>query len=557
MLASWAGGLLVVVPDDQPRPSRARHDARLADDRLQHRAGGARLDRVRAAARLHGPRAATSPAALKEAGPTGCGTASPLVGGKGPRRGPGRAGAGPPVRRGALRPQPRARFSAQDTGIDGRAAPRRRRRMPRPPATRGTRSGQFDLQVLDRLRAVPAVEAAALSWMPPISNTMGNWTQSIMVDGVPPRGGALRLLQRRVARVLRHGRHAASSAAATSRTRTSRHPRRSSSSTKRWRGTYFPGADPIGHRITIGKAASRQNLEIVGVVQDAKYRTLQEPARSIAYLSIAQVEDVTLGTRICSRRFARRISRPRRPPRARSVRAIDPRVPVHVETVADRIRESTLTERLIAVLAAALGVAALILACAGLYGLLAYAVSRHGREIGLRIALGARPASVLWMVQRESLVLAAIGIVAGLGGALALGRFVRTMLFQVTPADPARAGRGQPVMLAVASGGRVSSRPGAPRGRSRRRAETGVIPPQGGSSVGADDSLLWARHDARPELTRPALLRDSRADDRPGAAGDDHPGRQAARRPRRQPAGRRRPDRRRDGSSASARRAGR
>ena len=145
------------------------------------------------------------------------------------------------------------------------------------------------------------------------------------------------------------------------------------------------------------------------------------------------------------------------------VRTIDPRVPVHVETVADRIRESTLTERLIAILAGALGVAALILACAGLYGLLAYAVSRHGREIGLRIALGARPASVLWMVQRESLVLAALGIAAGLGGALALGRLIRTMLFQITPADPAGADRGQPRHAAGRVGGRVPCRPGAPR----------------------------------------------------------------------------------------------
>ena len=81
---------------------------------------------------------------------------------------------------------------------------------------------------------------------------------------------------------------------------------------------------------------------------------------------------------------------------------------------------------LIAALTSVLGIVALVLACTGLYGLLAYAVSRHGREIGLRIALGARPSSALWMVQRESLVLAAVGIAAGLAGALALGRFVRT-----------------------------------------------------------------------------------------------------------------------------------
>jgi ABC-type antimicrobial peptide transport system permease subunit len=127
-------------------------------------------------------------------------------------------------------------------------------------------------------------------------------------------------------------------------------------------------------------------------------------------------------------------------------------VPLRLETVADRIRESTLNERLIAVLAGALGAAALILACAGLYGLLAYGVSRHSREIGLRIALGARPASVHWMVERESLALVALGIAAGLGGALALGRFVRTMLFDVTPADPIALAAASAVMLLVACG---------------------------------------------------------------------------------------------------------
>ena len=134
-----------------------------------------------------------------------------------------------------------------------------------------------------------------------------------------------------------------------------------------------------------------------------------------------------------------------------AARAIDPRVPIRIQTVADRVRESTVNERLIAALSAALGIAALILACAGLYGLLAYAVSRHQQEIGLRIALGARPASVLWMIQRESLVLALLGTAAGLAGALALGGFVRSLLFQVTPADPIALGAAGIVMLIVAS----------------------------------------------------------------------------------------------------------
>jgi ABC-type antimicrobial peptide transport system permease subunit len=214
---------------------------------------------------------------------------------------------------------------------------------------------------------------------------------------------------------------------------------------------FFPGANPIGHRISIGKGASRQNLEIVGIAQDTKYRTLQEPPRSIAYLAAAQTDETQGSRNLFAEIRTANVAVAAVAARA-AVRQLDARIPVRIETVADRVRESTLNERLIAVLAGALGVAALVLACAGLYGLLACAVSRHGREIGLRMALGARPASVLWMVQRESLVLAGLGIAAGLSGALALGRFVRSMLFQVTPDDPIALGLASTAMLLVAAG---------------------------------------------------------------------------------------------------------
>jgi putative ABC transport system permease protein len=309
---------------------------------------------------------------------------------------------------------------------------------------------EFDMQVLATLRAMPGIEAAALSWMPPISNTMGNWTQSITIDGTQLAGDGRYVYFNgispeyfdTVGTILRRGRTFAE-------TDTASTPRIVIVNETLAR-QYFRGEDPIGHRISIGKAGSRKDLDIVGVVQDAKYRTLQEPARSIAYLPIAQAEDVTTGRDLFAEVRATNLTVAAAAART-AVRSLDPRVPVHIETIDDRIRESTLNERLIAALTSVLGIVALVLACTGLYGLLAYAVSRHGREIGLRIALGARPSSVLWMVQRESLVLAAVGIATGLAGALALGRFVRTLLFQVTPADPVALTGACLVMLAVAS----------------------------------------------------------------------------------------------------------
>jgi predicted permease len=317
----------------------------------------------------------------------------------------------------------------------------------------GVALDQFHAQLLDRLRSVPGVEAAALAWKPPISYPGGSWTQSIAVDGGPVTLSDAPSVYfnsvspgyfATVGMALRRGRDL-------SVLDTAESPR-VTVVTEALARHYFPVQDPVGHRISIGTSPVLQNVEIVGVVQDTKYRTLQEPTRNIAYLPSVQHAVLRSG----SNRNLVAVARVASPARTASLilqqaRELDRRVPIRIETVADRIRESTLNERLIAALTAGLGLIALILACAGLYGLLAYAVSRHGREIGVRIALGARPASVLWMVQRESLTLAAIGILTGLAAALALGRFVETMLFQVTPADPAALAAASLVMLAVAS----------------------------------------------------------------------------------------------------------
>jgi putative ABC transport system permease protein len=313
--------------------------------------------------------------------------------------------------------------------------------------------GPFHTALLERLRATPGVEEAALAWKPPISYPGGSWTQTIAIDG-----GAATLSGTpsvyfnsvspgyfsTVGMALRRGRDLAAgdTAGAPFVTVVNETLAR----------RYFPNQDPIGHRISIGLTPALQNVEIVGVVQDAKYRMLQEPQRSIAYLAVDQHAPLRSGSN-------RNLVAVLRAPRGTltvdairdTVRLLDPRVPVRVESVADRIRESTLNERVLAALAAGLGGIALILACAGLYGLIAYAVSRHQREIGLRMALGAQSRAVLWMVQREALVVVILGIVAGLAATFALGQFVGTLLFEVTPADPVSLVAASAVMVAVAS----------------------------------------------------------------------------------------------------------
>jgi predicted permease len=303
---------------------------------------------------------------------------------------------------------------------------------------RGARLRDYYDALLRRLSSAAGVECASLSQYPPISDQLGSWTQSIGVDGgrlqaatshersvyfngVSPgyfRTLGMRLLQGRD--------FTASDVESASRVVVINESLARSA---------FPGQNPVGHRISIGRAEARKDLEIIGLVPDSKYQRLQEPARPIAYVPFAQIPDLLAGENLVAEVRAHDL-RAVRAAVARTVREIDPRVPVRVETIDGRIRESLVRERVMAVLAAALGGAALLLACAAVYGLLSYSVTRRTSEFGVRFALGATPAAIVTMVLRGSLILMAGGLAAGLAAAAALGRFSRTLLFDLQPLDP-------------------------------------------------------------------------------------------------------------------------
>ncbi len=107
-----------------------------------------------------------------------------------------------------------------------------------------------------------------------------------------------------------------------------------------------------------------------------------------------------------------------------------------VATMEQTIDEAVFTERMLAVLSAAFGLLATLLAAVGLYGLMSYTVARRTREIGIRIALGAERRTVVWLVLREVAVLTGIGVLIGIPAALALSRVVSSQLFGLSPTDP-------------------------------------------------------------------------------------------------------------------------
>jgi ABC-type antimicrobial peptide transport system permease subunit len=136
----------------------------------------------------------------------------------------------------------------------------------------------------------------------------------------------------------------------------------------------------------------------------------------------------------------------------REVASVDPNLPVFgVRTLVTQSEESLMTERLLATLSSFFGALALLLACVGLYGLMAYTVARRTAEIGIRLALGARRGHILWLVLREALWLALAGIAAGVPLALWAARYAKSALFGVSTADPLTIAVTVALLLGVAA----------------------------------------------------------------------------------------------------------
>jgi macrolide transport system ATP-binding/permease protein len=203
--------------------------------------------------------------------------------------------------------------------------------------------------------------------------------------------------------------------------------------------TYFPDQNPLGQHISIRRRPSLRDrdVEIVGVAANARYGALKGAFREIVYLPFNQdsyypVDEMTFALR-GSGDPLRYVNTVRE-----IVRQADPRVPVtDVKTQAAQIDQTMNQEIIFARLCTGFAVLALIIACVGLYGTMAYTVARRTGEIGIRMALGAQRGAVVWMVLREVLVLAAVGLAIGVPSALGASRLVESFLFEVKPNSPA------------------------------------------------------------------------------------------------------------------------
>ncbi len=196
---------------------------------------------------------------------------------------------------------------------------------------------------------------------------------------------------------------------------------------------YF-GGNALGRHVGMGgNPGTKLDIEIVGVVKDTKYESMREEIPIELYRPYQQVEFVTgMAAYVRTHGDPERLFSVLR----RTVHEVDASVPVFgMRTLTQQMDKSLVTERMLAALSTVFGMLAALLAALGLYGVMAYMVARRTREIGIRMALGAGGSSVVWLVMREVLLLAAIGVAVGLPSAWGLTRLIETQLFGIKPAD--------------------------------------------------------------------------------------------------------------------------
>lgn len=210
---------------------------------------------------------------------------------------------------------------------------------------------------------------------------------------------------------------------------------------------YFANTNPIGKTFEEGRDHP-DTIEIVGVCADAKYYRVRKDVEPTYYKPYWQSDGLHEAT------FAIRTSLAGAailPALRDAVRQVDATLPMlDVRTQDEQIAANLRQERIFATLTSGFGALALVLACVGIYGVMAYSVARRTSEIGIRLALGARPRQVLTMVLREASWLGGIGVVAGLAAALLLARVVKSMLYGIAPNDPLTLVGSVAVMLGVA-----------------------------------------------------------------------------------------------------------
>ena len=325
-------------------------------------------------------------------------------------------------------------------------------------------------QIMERVRAIPGVRSAAQAFLTPING--GTWNNNVVVDGTVAGLSNFNSVGRGFFRTLGtpvvagrdfddHDDKASARVAIVNET---------------FARKYLNGRSPVGQTFQIEEApgVERTHFHIVGVVKDTKYSDLREPFGPIAYVSLDQDADpspfpqIVVSSDLPLASVSSAVTQ--------IVSQGNPNILLQYQTMTAQLRDSLLSERLMATLSGFFAGLAALIAAIGLYGVMSYMVARRRVEIGIRMALGADHGAVLRLVMREAAVLLLLGVL--IGGLLAgyAARLASTLLYQLKPWDPASYavgirghGAGQhPRELAA----RPARRAPPANGRAAQRVET-------------------------------------------------------------------------------------
>ena len=305
---------------------------------------------------------------------------------------------------------------------------------------------QFYAELLDNVRALPGVKEAGAAAVPVLSGD--EWDSTVSVEGHPAKDGedmqafmnailpgyfeamGIRLVEGRMLD-----------------RRDIRKEIRAVLVNEKFARHYFGGTSAVGRHLGRGaRPGTKLDIEIVGVVEDSLYEGPREGVRRQVFVPKWGNGGSAFYVR------ARRDSHALFGDLRRAVKRLDAAMPVYgMKTLSAQLDETLLAERLIALLSAGFGLLATLLAAIGLYGVMAFVVARRTKELGLRMALGAQPGSVQWLVMREVMLLVAIGLAIGLPAAMAAARLIASQLYGVTPNDPAMAGIAILLLVSVAA----------------------------------------------------------------------------------------------------------
>jgi predicted permease len=326
----------------------------------------------------------------------------------------------------------------------------------------------FYRELLDRIRTAPGMKSAALAAVPILSGD--EWDSSTSVEGHTPADG--------------EDMQAFMNALSPGYFETMKIPflegrdftlmdvkEKSNVAivNKRFADHFFPGRSAVGKRLGQGTGPkSKLTTEIIGVVADSLYEGPREGVRRQVFVPNWGRNSAAFYVRTqAGSGSAYNIIR-------NEVKQLDASMPVYgMKTLEAQLDETLLTDRLIAMLSAGFGLLATLLASIGLYGVMAFVVARRRKELGIRLALGAQPGLVIWLVMQEVLFLLAIGLAVGIPAAMALGGFVSTQLYGIQPHDPWIAGSTMAVLTLVS-------------------AAAGLIPAHRASRI---DPILALRHE--------------------------------------------------------------